>query len=639
KCRTMACFTATYGVAGIVTSALSMYINSQISTLEKQFNFSSSVSGILMSCNELGYLSTTLIMSYFTRRVHLPRAMAFFTFLYGLSGLFCTVAFFGTRDQIPSPPKEADGFGSGSSTPILFTQTCVNTTMPSNTSCGDNTNRAKAPFEISETWRTLAIAILAVGMILQGVAKSPRHPFIGTYVDDNVPKTKTPLYLGIITGLSIFGPALAFGIGGMFSSMYVTLEETNISPRDPRWLGAWWLGFLLFGGLGLVFAIPLLFFPRRLRKQERPVAVTEKKHGNKKRLMKCLFDFKDFLKSMFRLVFNPVYACVVLGTCMNLTVVSGIMSFMAKYIETQFTVTAKDANLSLGAINVLSASFGSIFGGYLTSRFKLSPVACLKMMIGCILISTSLLCAGFFVGCSQPVIHTGFDTNNSSLSPCVRDCNCDDGNFFPVCGEDGRNYFSPCHAGCLSIDKGVFSNCSCLTSAGVSTAKGGLCEPDCNMLYVFLGFTFLGAFTATLTIMPGFVVSVRSVKEVDKPLAIGLSAFAGTLLGNTNLRGLIDTTCLLWKTTCTSVGACTLYDIELFRFRYHALSLGLRIITVAFYSVALIIAVCSKKTVFQPHLDEISIKQATDLEKIVELDGAEIALIINDPAIRETDLK
>ena len=40
-----------------------------------------------------------------------------------------------------------------------------------------------------------------------------------------------------------------------------------MSPLDPRWVGAWWLGFLVFGLLGLLSSIPTAFFPRRLKPQ------------------------------------------------------------------------------------------------------------------------------------------------------------------------------------------------------------------------------------------------------------------------------------------------------------------------------------------------------------------------------------
>lgn len=40
--------------------------------------------------------------------------------------------------------------------------------------------------------------------------------------------------------------------------------DTGLSPMDPRWIGAWWLGFIIFGGAALVIGIPLLFFPKSL---------------------------------------------------------------------------------------------------------------------------------------------------------------------------------------------------------------------------------------------------------------------------------------------------------------------------------------------------------------------------------------
>lgn len=38
--------------------------------------------------------------------------------------------------------------------------------------------------------------------------------------------------------------------------------------EDPRWIGAWWLGFLIIGTLQLVLSLPLFCFPKFLPKVE-----------------------------------------------------------------------------------------------------------------------------------------------------------------------------------------------------------------------------------------------------------------------------------------------------------------------------------------------------------------------------------
>ena len=67
--------TTALSLAALSTSTLSTYIGSQITTLERQFGFSSSVSGILLGCNDFGYLLTTLPMAYVARRVHIPLSL------------------------------------------------------------------------------------------------------------------------------------------------------------------------------------------------------------------------------------------------------------------------------------------------------------------------------------------------------------------------------------------------------------------------------------------------------------------------------------------------------------------------------------------------------------------------------------
>ena len=54
--------------------------------------------------------------------------------------------------------------------------------------------------------------------------------------------------------------------------LYLLFAAVDITPKDPRWIGAWWLGFLVFGAASLISAVPLLCFPRRLRsKKEAPI--------------------------------------------------------------------------------------------------------------------------------------------------------------------------------------------------------------------------------------------------------------------------------------------------------------------------------------------------------------------------------
>lgn len=44
-------------------------------------------------------------------------------------------------------------------------------------------------------------------------------------------------------------------------------DTITINHKDTRWVGAWWLGFLLTGGVMLLAGIPFWFFPKSLPKQ------------------------------------------------------------------------------------------------------------------------------------------------------------------------------------------------------------------------------------------------------------------------------------------------------------------------------------------------------------------------------------
>ncbi|KAK6167390.1 hypothetical protein SNE40_021429 [Patella caerulea] len=608
-CATMGCFTAVYGLSGLVTSSLQIYINSQITTIERQFGFSSSVSGLILSSNDIGYLLTTLFMSYIARKTHIPRVLALSTMFFGFSGLICSIPHFMDMDSFRLSHREGN-ITTMIASPLQGGSLCLNDTFSGMNDtllhCGTTENINK-----NATIRTVAILLLSVGMCLQGFGKSPRYPFLATYVDDNVEQTQTPLYLGIISSVGIFGPALGFTLGGVFSKMYVTLEETNMSLRDPRWIGAWWLGFLFFGSIGVIAGIPLLCFPRKMRSRPKHLDNLKTKKAVKSN-NKCE-ELKGLLKSTFRLLSSPIYMCCSLSTCVVLFSISGMLAFLPKYLESHFHIPTWKANILLGTVNVFGAASGALAGGLLTSKLKLTPMTCLKLVTGITFFSSFIIATGFFITCPKPEINQGLSrtyitTKEYNTTQCDIDlCGCDNERYFPVCGSDNQNYFSPCHAGCTTNDNMLFTNCSCIEDEK-STAQPGLCVGECPLIWPYVAFNFVGAFVSTMIILPNFVISVRSIKESDKPLGIGMSAFLATLLGwfpGPVVYGkIIDTTCLIWSDTCTGKGACSMYDIDDLRVKYHTLFIGARSVATLFYVVALIIALKKKQPFFVDRKDD-----------------------------------
>lgn len=51
------------------------------------------------------------------------------------------------------------------------------------------------------------------------------------------------ILLAINIGVKILGPVFGFVLGSLCTSIYVDpLVDPDVTPKDPRWIGAWWLG-------------------------------------------------------------------------------------------------------------------------------------------------------------------------------------------------------------------------------------------------------------------------------------------------------------------------------------------------------------------------------------------------------------
>ncbi|PAA83864.1 hypothetical protein BOX15_Mlig018595g1, partial [Macrostomum lignano] len=112
-----------------------------------------------------------------------------------------------------------------------------------------------------------ALLILCISFALVGLGASPVYILAPTYLWDNVPQHSYPVYAASLHITSALGPACGFLGGAVFLSMYVNypLEPPeNLHSSHPLWTGAWWMGFLVFAGLAVLVAVPLLAFPTAL---------------------------------------------------------------------------------------------------------------------------------------------------------------------------------------------------------------------------------------------------------------------------------------------------------------------------------------------------------------------------------------
>ena len=66
----------------------------------------------------------------------------------------------------------------------------------------------------------------------------------------------------------IFSRLILFLSGGSAQGGWVTsslvIATLSSFTFTIRWVGAWWLGYVIIGSLNVIFAIPLLFFPKNL---------------------------------------------------------------------------------------------------------------------------------------------------------------------------------------------------------------------------------------------------------------------------------------------------------------------------------------------------------------------------------------
>ncbi|KYM80179.1 Solute carrier organic anion transporter family member 5A1 [Atta colombica] len=486
------------------------------------------------------------------------------------------------------------------------------------------------------------VMLFVLAQLLLGCGGSPLFTLGTTYIDDHVRPESASLYIGkyfiyygCMYSMAAFGPVLGFLLGAYLLSFHMdsfSATIISIDPGDHRWVGMWWGGFLLCGLLLILVAIPFFSFPKTLQREKEKIRIIEKnksitqkekehsKEPKKETINDSGYgkDVKDIPRSMWRLVCNPVYVVTCLGACMELVIVSGFVVFLPKYLETQFSLGKSQASIFTGSVAIPGACIGIFFGGCMLKRLELRPKGAVQFVLVSNIIC--LVCYGllFFLGCEN-VKMAGttipyFNSTTKGPEPfqvnltaaCNFGCECRMTDVEPVCGNNGLTYFSPCHAGCTAFSsKSNFTNCACIHGnltvlppaapefaevTVVPVATAGPCTSPCKTIFPFLILLFFMTFIVAVTQMPLLMIVLRSVSEEERSFALGMQFVIFRLFGYIPapilFGNLIDSTCLLWKSTCGEKGGrCLLYDIEQFRYRYVGLCAGIKILALALFLI------------------------------------------------------
>ncbi|XP_073695059.1 solute carrier organic anion transporter family member 1C1-like isoform X1 [Garra rufa] len=593
------------------------YMKSSVTQIERRFDIPSSLIGFIDGSFEIGNLLVIAFVSYFGAKLHRPRLIGAGCLIMAI-GSFLTAAprfFQGPYKYETTISHFSDFNGTESFLPCL-----------TNGKLGQDNEipTVEAQAECEKAASSPLWLYIFLGNMLRGVGETPVMPLGLSYLDDFSREENTAFYIALIQTVGMIGPMLGFMLGSFCAKLYVDigavdLDTITINYKDSRWVGAWWLGFLLTGGVMLLAGIPFWFLPKSLPKEgetetEKKSNILEgeqdsfipenNKHStasNKPAPVSMAALAKDFLPSLKKLFSNSVYMILIITTIIQINGLLGMITFQPKYMEQIYGQSASRAIFLIGIMNLPAVALGIATGGFIMKKFKLNVVGATKVCIGSSMLAFCSMLVQYFLQCDNSQVagltvsyqgapHVSYQPN-TLISSCNMGCSCSLKHWDPICASNGLTYSSPCLAGCqTSTGDGknmIFHNCTCIGESPFPYANMsavlGQCprKSDCNYMFKFyMAVTVIGAFTSACGATPGYIILLRSINPELKSLAIGIYTLIVRTLGGIPppiyFGALIDKTCLKWGTKqCGGRGACRIYESGAFRNTFLGLIYGL----------------------------------------------------------------
>ncbi|KAJ1164947.1 hypothetical protein NDU88_005379 [Pleurodeles waltl] len=323
--------------------------------------------------------------------------------------------------------------------------TSSNNSSPSMSLCSANDSNENAPTLSkaceSENESYMWVYVL-MGNILRGIGETPIAPLGLSYLDDFAKPENSPLYIGFTHTVEVVGPLIGSLLASFCAQLYVDIGSVNLADvtldlHDARWVGAWWLGYLVNGAVILLAVIPFCFLPKSLPKEgeeDTPKLLEKVKESKKKEMQQnqqsIAKDFLPFLRSLFR---NSVYVLFLCVTIMQFLAYAGMMSFMPKYVEQLYGKSASEAIFLIAVYTLPVICIGYFLGGLMMKKFKISTFQAANIAFWTSVIEYAIFFLAFALVCKNSTV-AGVTVSYESIpqvsnmghlqSECNAECSC-----------------------------------------------------------------------------------------------------------------------------------------------------------------------------------------------------------------------
>ncbi|XP_017487768.1 PREDICTED: solute carrier organic anion transporter family member 4C1-like, partial [Rhagoletis zephyria] len=392
-----------YGLVGCVFSMTYAYFNGTLTTLEKRFKIPSKNTGIIAIGNNISQMVVSAVLSYYAGKGHRPRWIAF--------GIMTIVAFcwltaaphflYGPGIDALALTTEFGGIADGNATLEVLEQ------QRAKALCRDRSNETACALEEGNL---APQAVLFLAEVISGIGGALYYTLGISYMDDNTKKSKTPALLSLSYFFHMLGPAIGYALASFCLRLYIAPQlRPVINNDDPRWLGAWWMGWLLLGSVLFVCGILFAMLPKELpRAKARRLAEERKREESNALKAEASVEleselekasFSDMLTTFKRLLKNKTLMCNHISSIFYYFGYTPYWIFTPKYIEIQYRQSAATSSMVTGTVALAFSAIGVLLSGFVLSKYKPSAryMAAWNVLVGLLTVAGCIAYA--FIGC------------------------------------------------------------------------------------------------------------------------------------------------------------------------------------------------------------------------------------------------